>query len=369
MLTNVLVFEDHTEAKLLLSTYKATGITFGTQIPGGFAEGTFTLPEDQFNISTWKDLLLGTFVVFANVYGERMYEGSVEGINDADAGLAVQCAGLYSKSGLKTAYLTYPSTPVDLTSAATDAAELISEWRSLLVEDISGTWQAELPLEFLYEVKVQSMLEDITKNYLTDTGSLVRFAVYDNRMAHLFHVLYPWFKASRHDFTLTYGETISLTGTYNKIQVLYDVNGETNFTDWYNDVVSQARYGIREGSLSAGQVPAGIAQVAGELAITRYAKPNEQRNITITGSIKSYGTDTPTEVYRLRAGHMIFVSDLPADPDSRFAFEYDKVQAGFLVTRTNYTADNDTLTIDTGDNVKSLENYLADMGITGGNVQ
>ena len=361
------IFEDEQEHNLLLSTNHVKGFNFSTQLPGGFAEGGLTLPSLYFDREVWKDKVLGRHLLVTDAAGSRIYEGSIEGVEDGDEGLNLQAVGYYAKAALKTVYLVYPTAPVDLLAVFDDAHQLVKHWRSQMIKSIYE-YKSEIPLEFLYETKVQEMIEQILKENVT-YGYQVQFAVYDYLRPYLFHALQPYYKVSRWDMTLKYGSSASLSGTYNKIQVLYEKDGSKRFTEWFEDAVSQQRYGVREGTLNAGQVPEGVAQVAGELAISRYAKPDEQENLTIQGQVYDYYTGIPTDVYWLRAGHLLFVTDLPANPDSRYAFSFDKDQAGFLVMRTSYNHDEKSLSLDIGDGMKSLEQYLMDIGISGGDVK
>ncbi len=362
------IFTDYQEYNLLLSTDHIKGFHFDTQIPGGFAGGGFTLPSIYFAPDDWKEKILGRHLVVTDEAGSRLYEGSIEGVEDAEDGVGVQATGYYAKAGLKTVFLAYPTAPVDLTAALKDGAALIPYWRSVFIESLYSGYASAVPLEFLYETKVQEMIEKIISE--NQSGEYqVQFAVYDHLRPLLFYSLEPAYKVSRYDLTLKFGSTVTLQGMYNKIQVLYDKNGVKNLTSWYEDQASQYRYGVREGTLNAGQVPAGVAQVAGELALPRYAKPNEQENLTIQGQIKHYFTGTPTDSYWLRAGHLLFVTDMPANPDSRLTFGRDRDQAGFLVMSTSYNHDNSSLTLNIGDGVKSLEQYLTDIGINGGVVR
>jgi hypothetical protein len=363
------IFTDYREDRLLVSTPHIKGLGFSTQLPGGFGSGNFILPSSYFNPEDWKDKILGCHLVITDEAGSRAYEGTIEGADDADEGIGVQATGYYSKAGLKTAYLAYPTTPVDLLAALREGADLIDEWRSTLISTIDPTYVSDVEQEFLYEIKVQEMIEKIIKENIQSNGYQVQFAVYEHLRPHIFYALSPWYKVARRDLTLKYGSTVTLQGMYNKIQVIYEDDGAKSFTEWYEDLRSQARYGVREGSLSAGNVPAGVAQVAGELAISRYAKPDEQENLTIKGQIKNYYTGTPTEPYWLRAGHLLFVSDMPATKDSRLTWGRDRDQAGFLVMRTTYNHDDASLSLDIGEGMKTLEQYLTDIGISGGSVR
>ena len=362
------IYNDYTEDTLILSTSRVADVSFSTQLPGGFAEGSLILPSMYFSPEEWRDKLLGRHLVITDEAGSRVYEGSIEGIDDGDSGLNLQASGYYAKAALKTTYLAYPTTPINLISVLKDGTALVREWRSSPVVTLTSL-VSDIPLEFLFELKVQDMIEKIAKEFVTPEGYQPQFAVYDHLRPFVFENLTPWFKVSKYDMTLKYGSTVTLSGTYNKIQVLYEDGGLKYFTNWYEDIKSQQRYGVREGSLQAGQVPEGIAKVAGELALPRYKNPDEQPSLTINGMVRSYHTSVPTEAYWLRAGHMLFVADMPANPESRFSFRFDRDMAGFLVVRTSYSHRDRSLSVDVGDGVKTLEQYLADMGITGGNVR
>lgn len=360
-------FQDYTRLSLVLNTNQIKGLTFDTEILGGFGTANLTLPKTSFDISTWKERLLGTYMVISTTYGDEIYEGSVEGVDDSDEGMTVDMAGLYTKASKKTVYLAYPNLPINLHSVIRDLSTLIQEWQYTLVDTVSGLYQSDTPIEFLYDTKVQETIEKIMKDNVSGLKQ-VSFAVYNGR-PYLFNVLYPWYTVSRRDISVEYGSALSLSGTYNKIQVLYEVNGEKRFTDWYEDIRSQQRYGVREGTVSAGQVPLGVAQTAGELAISRFGKPDETRRLTIKGRLFDYTTKRVVEPYWLRAGQLLFFSDMQANPESRHAYEYDRFQAGYLVTRTTYSHDEASLSVDIGDGMKTFEQYMTDMGISGGVVK
>lgn len=363
------IFEDTTERIAILSTDRIKGVQFGTQLPGGFADASFTMPSDSFVPGEWRDRLMSKFLLLTDAAGARIYEGTIEGVEDNADGLGVQAAGMYVHASLKTTYLAYPTAPVDLANVVKDGASLIKDWRSRLISTLESPWTGTIPLEFMFDAKVKDMIEQVLNDYPDDKKRRVQFAIYDRLCPYLFTSLKPWFKAARNDLTLQYGSSVSLTGTFNKIQVVYESGGQKRFTPWQEDLDSQKRYGVREGTLSVGDVPEGIAKVAGELAISRKAKPTEQATITIQGQVYDYTTGVPMDVYWLRAGHLLFVSDMEASPEYRVGYEYDKHQAGFLVTRTNYNHDNNSLGIEVGEGYKSLEQYLADIGVSGGDVQ
>jgi hypothetical protein len=364
------VYEDTGETDLVFSTGAIKGFGCSTQLPGGFAEGSFTLPALFFDPAEWKTILLNKFVVITDGSGDRIYEGSIDGVSDTDDGLSVKLTGHYARASLQTVFLTYPTAPVPLVPVVQELSDLVNPWRSRLFNRLYTTAEFESPvaLEFMYETKVAGALEKILSENANGSNQ-VQFAVYDYARPMLFESLEPWFTVSRHNLVLRYGSTISLAGVYNRIQVIYDVEGEKRVTDWFENERSQHRYGVREGSMNVGSVPEGVAQVAGELAIARYAYPDEQETFTINGQVYSYYTHEPLPVHKLRAGHMLFVSDLPANPESRYAFAIDRDQAGFLVQRTTYNHDDASLSFDVGEATKSLEQYLVGMGVSGGSVQ
>lgn len=362
------IYDTYKEDHLIMSTQNFKAFTFSTQLPGGFYEGSFTLPKDFFVLEDLKKNLPGRYVVVTDEAASRVYEGSIEGIGDADDGLTVQMSGPYQKGAAHTVYLAYPTVPIDLIAVVRELCGVVDEWRTEpIIQDIDS-WTTGIAQEFMYETKIQQAFDDLLKKENTQDPP-IQFAVYDEGRPFLFKSLKPWYKVARNNLTLKYGSTLSVGGLYNRIQVLYEQNGEKRVTNWYEDTPSQDRYGTREGTINVGEVPAGVAAVSGELAIGTYSKPDEQETMTIPGTIYTYDAGLTQPAYWLRAGHILVVSDIESNPNSRKTFWVREDQATYLVVKTSYTHDTGELSVEVGDGRKSFEQYLMDMGVSGGSVQ
>lgn len=201
----------------------------------------------------------------------------------------------------------------------------------------------------------------------------VYFAIWDNRIPHLFPEPFPddipdWFVSTK---TMGSDEEISQStdGIYNRVFAAYDnQNSGPSKTLPAEDTVSQYRYGIREGLVQNGNNPEGLAMAESlrDMALERFKAPRQLYTLSISGLVR-HNSGYLTFPYKIRAGDTVMITD--ADIMSTLGAEIGGLAKyglfGFVV-KTEYSSEDNSMKIDFGTSDVSFETVMSRLGLSGG---
>lgn len=222
--------------------------------------------------------------------------------------------------------------------------------------------------------KVKDAIETVVKfGYSESDLRPVYFAIWDYKIAHLFPEptfddIPDWFVSVK---SLGSEEEISQStdGIYNRVYAAYDnQNDGPSKTLPADDIISQHRYGIREGLVQNGNNPEGIAMSESlrDMALERFKAPRQVYSLSISGLIR-HNSGHLTYPYKIRAGDTVLITD--ADIISSLGGDvsgFAKYGLFGFVVKTDYSADSNTLQIDFGTSDVSFETVMSRLGLSGG---
>ena len=294
-----LVTSNRSPLKPILSTMNVKNLTFSTVLPGGFGDGSFTLPSIAYDIDFWQQQIIGGRVVFSTAADEVVYEGLVEGCSVLSEGLQVHCMGYYAKAAV-TQFNLAPGSYPTLYTALKNVCDMMTPawWGAILTPFYIIDTYGQYPVvrsdftatdySTLYDAKVSDAINELLK-YPAFQNAPAYLMLYENRAPFYGPVFTPLtYSVSIADMNVSYGSSLSLAGVYNIITVVYESLEGVKGSATYTDQTSVDLYGPRVGVMNIGKivVPAGggvppEAQNALDLASTRLPLPSEQADITI----------------------------------------------------------------------------------------
>jgi hypothetical protein len=360
----------------LEATNKHSGLTFETVLPGGFGTCSFKVGVGGWNAVHWYRDYVGKHVVLFDHLDRRLYEGRIASTDAEGDGVSVSVEGYYAHAGDLIDGLIYPiDTPTSISQVIIDAVSLTSEW-SHDISMIKTTVTDITPQDFTGGKKIADAIQTVLKT--GDDGLTpvpLYFAIWDYRRAFLFAEKQPTDIPDWQVFTKDFGGQSGLSlsrsrqSLYNKIQVLYDDPdiGQT-FTDWYEDSLSQSLFGVREGTMNIGSSDSGTAAIIAALALKAYAYPIQSSKLGISGRVYSIA-GAPDFPYMVRAGTLIRVNDYDPTVSQLVSGQGGMDAAVAFITRTNYTADDNTLQVELGTAGYALDIELARIGASSGSIQ
>jgi len=358
-------------------TSRFSGLGFDTGLHGGFGACSFKVEVGGYNAIRWYRDYVGYHMVLFDHLGRRLYEGRVDSTDADTQGVRVSCVGYYSHAQDLTHGIIYPaSTPTSISEIIEDTVDLSDQWWANHAR-IKVTTTDITPQDFTGEQKLRDAIEQVTK--FGDDGVIpvpIYFAIWEHRLPHLFAepditAVEPDWQVFVRDFGGGQGLTLSRNRSqlYNKIQVLYDdPDIGATFTDWEEDSVSQTLYGVREGSLNIGPALPGIADTMGELALHSYSKPTQSSQLGISGRVYTQA-GAPDYPYMVRAGQLIRINDYDPSVAQLVSAESGEDAAISFITRTNYSADNNTLKVELGRKNVALDLLMARLGMGSASVR
>lgn len=347
-------------------------LSFETVVPGGFGSCRITIPVNTlYKTSSSNESFLNNYVIIYDLYGRVVYEGRVFNfdIDTKEAVLEVQ--GLYSLGEDLTNGLIYSiSTATSISEMIVDACDLVSDWNANQT-NIIVTSTDITPQDFTGETKITESIESILKYGSDDTiPNALHFGIWEDRKPYLWMekdpnystpdwILYPSSIKEGEGFF----QSTSLGDVFNKIQVIYnDPDIGQSFTGWYEDTDSQSIFGVREGTLNAGDGTAALAGLIGELAIKYYAYPSGTSSVGVSGFVRSTFSGRKDYPYMIRAGSLIRYEGTPVlDLKKNYGY-YNPLSFSFVATRTNYDLSNNTLSIDFSRRTRAMDMLLSRLG-------
>lgn len=367
---------DETPESFREATSRIDGVQFETVLPGGFGAGSFTVPVGGWNAIRWYRDYVGHHVVLYDHLGRRIYEGRIVSTNADGTGVNVVTEGYYAHGNDLTHGIVYPiSVPKSISDIVKDTIALATQW-SQDTSMIQTTTTDVTPQDFTGDKKLIDAIETVLKTGDDSTIPIpLHFAIWENRRAYLFsepqlEVLPSWMAYTK-DFADGKGMALSRSrqDLFNKIQVLFDDPdiGQT-FTDWFQDAVSQALFGTREGTMNIGSSVSGIANLVGELALKAYSKPTQSSSFGVSGRIYTWSgaQDFP---YMVRAGSLIGVNDFDPTVSQLVDGSSGADSSVAFISRTHYDASSNTVELELGRKNIALDILLARLGMSSGSIR
>lgn len=341
--------------------------SYSTDISGGYAEGNFPINLNPFQTVFLSRKALNKHAVLYSPLGDIVYEGRIENVASHRYGLTMNTLGYYSHANDLTSGLIYPES-----SPATSISEVVADHIALSTlwtknyAFIIDTTEDVTPLDFSGEAKLIDAIEKVL-TYGSDDNPPRKlfFQIWRDRIPHL--VKEPSLDNYTYYLDLTKAKqsgsdpdaAVSMANVYNKIQVLFDTEGEgQDFTDWFEDAKSQAAYGVREGTINLGQSLIGIANDVGAMAIDRYKNPEQTLSINLPDKLctKNY-EDAPG--YGIRGGDVVLLTGETSD---LFYEDYQPGRAAAIVTHTTYDIGGRSISLNFGTRSPYFEMSLALLG-------
>lgn len=351
--------------------------SFDTEIDGGYGAGTFFIATKYFeNVALYRRYFNKILVLYSD-YGDRIYEGRVEDVSITMTGVKIQTLGLYSHANDLLHGLVYPtSTPTSISEVIEDTIDLADLW-STDKYFVHQTTTDITPLDFTGEAKLRDAIVEVIKFGSDDVPPRpLHFQVWNNAICHL--VAEPSLEQKTADVIIKtdfrrFGDvqaTLSRSNIFNKIQAIYDdpVVGQ-DFTSFYEDADSQLKYGIREGTINVGQVPASIAGLVAELALEAYKYPEQATSISLP-VYSSWSTRSRLPIYYVKAGDLIRIDDVDPSVSELIGGSFGSEGSALtVVQKTSYSYPQDTMTITPGARNQTFDILLAQLGISVGGVR
>jgi len=348
----------------------SSGLSFGTQLNGGYAGASMQVNLPQRQSSWFARTVLGSEVTIYDDLGRYVYNGRVSGVNTISDGVGVTASGFWgdgSKITVPTALWLDPATTNGL--VIYEASALVPSWSPAL-----GATYLNVPVgaqEYDDEVKVADLITEMLKvGYRTDSVVPVHIALYANQIPRMIvedkPVYINYYVEADTDKGAS-GSTISIDDVYNEIYALYDDPatdsvGPTMYPSPVSDLASQSKYGKRQGIINTGEYGLGIAQDLLGLANIKYAWPTEQFPIEVSSYVRnSNGAYEPP--YVIKAGDWLSITNLD---EVSVLKSFDPERVDGFVTGTSYSSDSASIRITMGSGDKNLEYMLARLGLSGG---
>lgn len=349
--------------------------TFETHLDGGFGKCSVTL-DIRAEVSNYLyTKALGKRCRLYSVDGSVVHEGRIERSQLTEDQLTLSSLGNYIIGNDTLMGLIYPtSVPTSASDIIIDAIGLIDVWKK---GEIEITTTDITPLDFFGDVKVNQAIKEVLKFGDDSTPpDALHFQVWEDGLCNLvaeppnLSEENPKFIIKVGEDRARYSSTLSIEKVYNKIQAIYDDEdtGQT-FTDPFEeDAQSQENWGVREGTINAGQVSEAVAILVAEIALAAYSKPEQTRGLTIDATNDSIVLGHKP-IYLIRAGDIISI-----DETSRFGITGLSVPpAGSgttkaIVAKTSYNISSRTMTLTPGSKTQSFDLLLAQLGFSGGSV-
>lgn len=351
------------------------GFSFETMLPGGFGVASFSVVLTRIEALKWYNDYLGKFITIYDEIGRIVYEGIVENIDIKNNTVGVSCVGPYSLANDINQGIIYPiSTPKSISAIIIDCVDLVVDWNSYDYIKISTTTTDVTPQDFTGDAKVADAIAEVLRYGSDDVVPRpMHFAVWDDLKPHLFaeplHTNIDMLVESAYISGGGGDLSVSRSKIYNKIQVVFDdpYIGQT-FTGWYENTISQKKFGIREGTVNIGASNSTVADVVGQLSIAHYAYPQPIISISVSGSGVKELRQVELPAYLVRAGKNIRVIDYDGVLDNAiYSGFYDN--ANPFITRTSYAAETDTVTLEFGSDNFYLDILMTRLGLSSGSIR
>lgn len=362
-------------------------LSFSTQLNGGYSDCTLRVSGPSDLAYERYRVLLGTHMVLWDSWGDRIYEGRVQEINMIESGVEMTLYGYYAHANeVLHGLLYYPDVdPVPVTDVIDDCIGLTYQIRSS-----QRTWQEKyaftlrdanvdvtaLGVKDYTQAKIGEVIEEVTKlGYKETDGTPVYFAIWQNRIPYFWKELDPtqtsnlkslrfWIIESQN--VVEPRKTRSRDQVFNKVWGVYEsAIGSVLTTSSAENKISQARFGLREGTVNVGQTEEGVANSLRDAALERHSWPRQGYSMRIQGYIRHYsGMKQP--VYWVKAGDIIMLGyEDPANADLDDPLCESTSSITGMIMSTNYNSGDGTLQIEINSNDTRFDILLARLGLGG----
>lgn len=381
MLLTIALWSDPSERvqDFVEATSRHKELAFGTSAMGGFGDASFTISAGGWSAVRWYRSYLGYHMVIFDHLGRRLYEGRIEDTDTFSGGVKLNALGYYSHGQELTHGMVYPAgTPTTATDIVRDTINIAWETSRIWNPDTSMVKQLYTdiaPQDFSMGKKLSNAL-DACIQFGNDAiiPKPMYVAVWENRRLYFYEepniTNTPNWRTYRKDFANQEGLSLSRTRgqVWNKLQVVYDdpLIG-TTFTQWAENKDSQRLFGIREGTLNIGQALPGISETVRDLALNSYAFPEQSSSFGISGRVYN-GSGAPEYPYMVRAGQILQIADYDPSAAQLVSGSSGLDSSTVFISRTDYRADDNSLTLELGKRNVQLDLLMARLGLGAGSV-
>jgi hypothetical protein len=357
-------------------------LQFSTQLNGGFAQASFSIGGDKKKTYDRYRDYFGAHAVFYDSWGRSVYEGLVQDVGMDSKGVHVDLDGYFSIGNDLLDGLIYAAYGFTVKEIIMDCIELTDGYwfdSSKYLVNASSTFIEDKDYR---DVKINDVIMEALQLGLSlGDPTPIYFAIWNDRMPHLFadplsHTRWGYTNVwliRNSNLTGQLEAARSRTELFNRVYGMIDGESGMVLTDPYNDVRSQARYGIREGIISVGGLTLGLANSMAEEAVKRNANPPHTIPVELSGMIENfYGYKD--YIYKIRAGDVAIFVDV--DPLSSVFKDNEQIvgMKGSLasglrsvVMRSEYDQDSGVMNLDLNTKDRRLDTLLAQLGL-GGNL-
>lgn len=352
-------------------------LEFGTQLHGGFSSASFVLSSQRGSNTLNYRAYLGSHCIIYDLYGRSVYEGRISESGLTDEGISVISSGYYAEgSHIIVPTELWQSANTLVSDVVWDCVQIVPSWNHTRAHLVGAAFTLG-SLDSEEESKVTDIIERVLKfGYSDDDLRTAYFAIYNDRIPRIFperdNTRYPdWFVYTGAKQQGNLRQSITLENVYNRIFVLYDTAGDdstgpTLYPNPADDVVSQNRYGTREGVLNVGEYGLNVGIALRDVAIRKYAYPEPVLSLEISGLVRSAGgmIDYP---YMMRAGQTLVIVDLDElSVLSHIVSGQVGATAHGFILGTQFSSKNNTIRVDLGSADRRLDYLLSRLGIEGG---
>lgn len=351
---------------------KIIDLSFSTSLRGGFLSASFKFPMTRTKASIVKTQALGKSVAIYDEYGDRIFTGVADELTTTNEGLDVTVSGFYFTGRYQKLGLEYANdeTVLDIIQDVAESNKYYWYFDQGMFETASPVVAtAEEPRDY-FNTDLVSVVEDLLKygaGSSADNSAYTYFAVWDKLVEFLRvprsnpNQYADWY--ANFESIENYTVTSTMDNVYNKIRAIYTTTeGIETFTDWYYDYASVSKFNEREGIINAGDTEQGVGELVAQLALKHVANPGYQSTFGLTSYVKDR-LNRKMPLYKVRAGDTIHIADLDMSMFATNSLSGSADGAVFTVNETNYSGDNNTLSIEVGVVSTDLSLYLSMLGV------
>lgn len=371
--------ETELSTELVLSTQRVQGLKFDSRLNGGFGTASFSVAYPRLEASQMYRTLIGNHLVIFDWLGDVVWEGRINDTEVSGNSIKLKAYGYYASSSQTAGPSVFLSTDTarDIIEFMVDLA---TDWR----DDFSYLGEDDLvevgPLEFERTDKIYDAITEVTKyGYLDTLNTVARrrplyFAIWEQRKAYLFPEPDPAGEDPKWIFSMEDfkdGEqlklSLSLSNIKNKIWVAYNdqyLDGVSTL-DAVEELNSQGLFGVREGTMSLGNVKLETAEIVRDLLIKYNAFPKMKATTSIIGNPKTpSGMVWP--LHKVRAGDMIMINDFDGSIAQLTDGSAGQTAMYAFVSKASYNADAHSLMVTLGSAQETIDLLLNRLGVSPG---
>jgi len=332
-------------------------LSFSTKLPGGFFECSLLFPCDRVTAFDWYDTYLNYRLTVMEA-DMQVWDGRIEDLQIADDGIKVTARGYWQNSFDVPYNINYEAYTVkDIVKAVLTAA------CSQISSDQSNIGDPGMTITIGYQDNMYpgNIIEDLGK--LGDAGGTPwHIAIWDDKI--------PYYAARGTAVTwktnirdVNNGGALpsrSLNEIWNEVGADYQIAGARQATGLAVNAASKTKYGLtRAKYISAGSATENVAIAIRDTYLLDHADSPQQGNLRINNvrSVATGNENTPTPLWRVRAGDILRMNDLiPAASSASDSMDGLRI---FHILETSYDYESNQLTITPDNPAPTLDVLLA----------